>query len=48
MNQNAKRNLHRRKRQAMRLARKTYFKKLKQPLDTTAPAGEGAAAPPKR
>jgi hypothetical protein len=37
MNQNAKRNLQRRKRQAMRLAKREYFKKKKE-------AGNPAAA----
>jgi len=35
MNQNAKRNLQRRKRQAMRLAKREYFKKKKAAADPT-------------
>ena len=46
MKQDARRNLHRRKRQALRIARKTYFKNLKQPVDSAATAGQGAAAAP--
>jgi len=36
MNQNAKRNLQRRKRQAMRLSKREYFKKKKEALDAAA------------
>ena len=36
----------RRKRQALRIARKTYFKNLKQPVYSAATAGQGAAAAP--
>ena len=35
MNQNAKRNLQRRKRQAMRLSKREYFRKKKEALDAT-------------
>lgn len=43
MKQDAKRNLHRRKRRALRLARKAYFEKLKQPADAAAQAGQAKA-----
>jgi len=36
MNQNAKRNLQRRKRQAMRLSKREYFKKKKQTANQSA------------
>ena len=38
MNQNAKRNLQRRKRQAMRLAKREYFKKKKETSNSAATA----------
>lgn len=38
MNQNAKRNLQRRKRQAMRLAKRDYFKKKKEESNPAADA----------
>lgn len=47
MKQDAKRNLHRRKRQALRLARKAYFKKLNDAADSAATASQGAASPPR-
>ena len=43
MKQDARRNLHQRKRQALRLARKAYFEKLKQPADAATKAGEAKA-----
>jgi hypothetical protein len=48
MKQDARRNLHRRKRKAIRLARKAYFKTLKQPVDPAASAGKGETASPSR
>ena len=45
MKQDAKRNLHRRKRRALRLARKAYFKQLKQPVDAGATPEQGMTAP---
>jgi hypothetical protein len=38
MNQNAKRNLQRRKRQAIRLSKREYFKQKKEALDAAAVA----------
>ena len=43
MNQNAKRNLQRRKRQAIRLSKREYFRKKKEALNVSA-AGKGKVA----
>ena len=43
MNQNAKRNLQRRKRQATRAAKREYFRKKKEAVDMSA-AGQNKAA----
>jgi hypothetical protein len=48
MKQDARRNLHRRKRRAIRLARKTYFKALKQPVDAAAAADKREGVSPSR
>jgi hypothetical protein len=40
MNQNAKRNLQRRKRQAMRLSKREYFRKKKEALSLAAAANK--------
>ena len=45
MNENAKRNLQRRKRQATRLSKREYFRKKKEAVDT-APAGKNNVAKP--
>jgi hypothetical protein len=42
MNQNAKRNLQRRKRQAMRLSKREYFRKKKEALSLAAAAKDKA------
>ncbi|HET7393655.1 MAG TPA: hypothetical protein VFK25_07675 [Candidatus Binatia bacterium] len=42
MNQNAKRNLQRRKRQAMRLSKREYFRKKKEALSLAAVAKDKA------
>jgi len=46
MNENAKRNLQRRKRQATRLSKREYFRKKKEAVDAAAAGKDNVAKPP--